>query len=114
MTEVMAQDSRRDYPLRMTTGAGRGPRDDSGDATVLLDNRGLEPPLPMVRTLEAYGRLKPGQALAIHNDRVPIYLLPQLEARGATFEIDERPGGDAVVTIRRAQADAGEPEADAP
>lgn len=116
MTEVMAQDSRRDYPRPMTSDGGHGPRDEneSGDATVFLDNRGLEPPLPMVRTLEAYERLEPGQRLAIHNDRVPIYLLPQLEARGAAFEIDERPDGDAIVTIRRAQADAGDPEAEAP
>ncbi|MDZ7706805.1 MAG: DUF2249 domain-containing protein [Trueperaceae bacterium] len=98
----------------MTSDAGHGPRDDTGDATVFLDNRGLEPPLPMVRTLEAFERLEPGQRLTIHNDRVPVYLLPQLEARGATFEIDERPDGDAVVTIRRAQADAGDPESEAP
>lgn len=114
MTEVMAQDSRRVYPPRMTSDSGHEPRDETGDATVFLDNRGLEPPLPMVRTLEAYERLAPGQRLAIHNDRVPIYLLPQLEARGASYEIDERPGGDAVVTIRRAQADAGDPESEAP
>ncbi len=113
MTEVMAQDSRRDYPRRMTSDAGDAPRDDTDQATVFLDNRGLEPPLPMVRTLEAFERLEAGQRLAIHNDRVPIYLLPQLEARGATFEIDERPDGDAVVTIRRTQADAGESEAEA-
>lgn len=79
--------------------------------TVFLDNRGLEPPLPMVRTLEAYERLAPGQRLQIHNDRVPVYLLPQLEARGATFEVDERPGGDALVTIRR-PAEAPDPGAE--
>jgi TusA-related sulfurtransferase len=81
---------------------------DPADA-VFLDNRGLEPPLPMVRTLEAYERLAPGERLRIHNDRVPVYLLPQLEARGATYEVDERPGGDAFVTIRR-PADAPTPE----
>ncbi|MCB9740744.1 MAG: DUF2249 domain-containing protein [Deltaproteobacteria bacterium] len=73
---------------------------DAADA-VFLDNRGLEPPMPMVRTLEAYERLAPGERLRIHNDRVPVYLLPQLEARGASYEIDERLDGDAIVTIRR-------------
>lgn len=68
---------------------------------IFLDNRGLEPPHPMVRTLEAFERLVPGQRLTIHNDRVPIYLLPQLEARGAIFEIHELPGGDARVVITR-------------
>jgi uncharacterized protein (DUF2249 family) len=114
MTEVMAQDSRGDYPRRMTHDADDATRDERDPVTVLLDNRGLEPPLPMMRTLEAFERLEPGQRLSIHNDRVPVYLLPQLEARGATFEIDERPGGDAVVTIRRAEAAAVEPEAEAP
>lgn len=104
MTEVMAQDSRRDYPRRMTPAAHDATRAEPDPVTVSLDNRGLEPPLPMVRTLEAFERLEPGQRLTIHNDRVPVYLLPQLEARGATFEIDERPGGDAVVTIHRADA----------
>lgn len=75
-----------------------------------LDNRGLEPPVPMVRTLEAYERLAPGGRLVIHNDRVPVYLLPQLEARGASFEVDERPGGDARVTIRRPSSEPGEPQ----
>lgn len=83
---------------------------DATDA-VFLDNRGLEPPLPMVRTLEAYERLAPGGRLRIHNDRVPVYLLPQLEARGATYDIDERPDGDALVTIRRPSG-APEPEAE--
>lgn len=66
-----------------------------------LDNRGLEPPLPMVRTLEAYEGLPPGGRMTIHNDRVPVHLLPQLEARGARYRVEARPGGDALVTIER-------------
>lgn len=64
-----------------------------------LDNRGLEPPHPMVRTLEAYENLPQGTTLVIHNDRVPVYLLPQLTERGATFEVREQPDGSAVVEI---------------
>lgn len=74
---------------------------------VFLDNRGLEPPVPMVRTLEAFERLAPGQRLTIHNDRVPIYLLPQLEARGAAVEIEELPGGAARVLITRTAVPRG-------
>ena len=70
-------------------------------AETSLDNRGLEPPMPMIRTLEALSGLAPGDVLVIHNDRVPVYLLPQLEARGARFHVDERPEGDAVVVIER-------------
>lgn len=66
-----------------------------------LDHRGLEPPLPMVRTLEAYEALPLGATLVIRNDRVPVFLLPVLEERGATVEVDERPDGSAVLTIRK-------------
>ncbi|MDZ7801418.1 MAG: DUF2249 domain-containing protein [Trueperaceae bacterium] len=72
----------------------------------VLDNRGLEPPMPMTRTLEAYEGLAPGGRLRIHNDRVPIYLLPQLEERGARFEIDEQVDGSAFVTITKPEGDA--------
>lgn len=68
---------------------------------VFLDNRGLEPPMPMVRTLEALESLGAGEVLKIHNDRVPVYLLPQLEERGATYEVAEQSDGSAIVTINK-------------
>ena len=67
----------------------------------LLDNRGLEPPMPMVRTLERYEALAPGRTLQIHNDRVPVYLLPQLEERGAKYRVQEQPDGSAIVIIEK-------------
>lgn len=67
----------------------------------MLDNRGLEPPLPMVRTLEAYERLTPGATLLIHNDRIPVYLLPQLDERGAEYLVDPQPDGSARVEITK-------------
>lgn len=66
-----------------------------------LDNRGLEPPMPMVRTLEAYAALEPGATLTIHNDRVPIYLFPHLADRDATWEVREQQDGSAVVEITK-------------
>lgn len=57
--------------------------------------------MPMVRTLEAYEALEPGGTLTIHNDRVPIYLLPQLMERGAQYEVHEQADGSAVVTIQK-------------
>lgn len=68
-------------------------------SSVHLDNRGLTPPTPMVRTLEAYERLEPGGTLIIHNDRVPIYLLPELEERGARYQIFEQADGSAILKI---------------
>ncbi len=66
-----------------------------------LDNRGLEPPNPMIRTLEALETLAPGDVLVIHNDRVPIYLLPQLADEGAEYEVQEQPDGSAKVRITK-------------
>lgn len=66
-----------------------------------LDNRGLEPPNPMIRTLETLEQMAAGQVLLIHNDRVPIYLLPQLADEGADYEVFEQPDGSAKVRITK-------------
>lgn len=66
-----------------------------------LDNRGLEPPNPMIRTLEKLDELDEGDVLTIHNDRVPVYLLPQLHEMGARYEVAEQADGSAIVTITK-------------
>lgn len=66
-----------------------------------LDNRGLEPPNPMIRTLEALDSMAPGAVLVIHNDRVPVYLLPQLADAGAQYQVEEQPDGSARVRITK-------------
>lgn len=65
-----------------------------------LDHRGLEPPLPMVRTLEALAALPAGATLVVRNDRVPVYLLPQLDARGITYQLDALEDGSVRLTLR--------------
>ena len=82
--------------------------DEAGDH-VVLDVRGLEPPEPMVRTLEALEDLPAGGTLLQVNVRVPRFLLPHLEERGCSWEIDERADGEVRVRIRRSRAagDAG-------
>lgn len=70
-----------------------------------LDNRGLEPPNPMIRTLEKLGELDEGDVLTIHNDRVPVYLLPQLQEIGATYEVSEQADGSAIVAITKGSGD---------
>lgn len=71
---------------------------------VHLDNRGLQPPEPMVRTLTALEELSPGDVLTIHNDRVPVYLLPQLLDAGASYEVEELLDGSARVRIVKGAA----------
>lgn len=55
--------------------------------------------MPMIRTLELLEGLEPGDELTIHNDRVPVYLLPQLEDAGATYEVAGQADGSAIVRI---------------
>jgi len=69
--------------------------------TIELDNRGLEPPQPMIRTLAALERCRPGDTVRIHNDRVPVFLLEELRNLGYPYEVEEQPDGSAKVTIRK-------------
>jgi uncharacterized protein (DUF2249 family) len=71
------------------------------DSIVRLDVRGLEPPLPMVRVLEAVEILAPGQRLEVLHHRRPIFLYPQLEERGCRHATDEREPGLVRITIWR-------------
>jgi uncharacterized protein (DUF2249 family) len=67
---------------------------EDGDV-IVLDVRGLEPPEPMMRTLEALAAMPRGKTLVQINVRVPQYLLPKLAQRGFTYEIREQ-GPDLV------------------
>jgi uncharacterized protein (DUF2249 family) len=66
-----------------------------------VDARGLEPPQPMVKILEALGALPEGAALSARTDRRPVHLYPMLEARGFTGESEEQSDGSFVTHIRR-------------
>ncbi|WP_069201781.1 DUF2249 domain-containing protein [Bacillus niameyensis] len=69
--------------------------------TITLDNRGLEPPQPMMRTLAALDRSLPGDSVHIHNDRVPIFLIEELNHLGCPFEVEEQGDGSAKVKIQK-------------
>jgi uncharacterized protein (DUF2249 family) len=66
-----------------------------------LDNRDLEPPEPMVRTLEGVEALAPGQTLAALLPREPIFLFKELETRGYLWRGAFEPEGHYRVVIRR-------------
>jgi len=66
-----------------------------------LDNRGLEPPNPMIRTLKKLEQAKPGDTVRIHNDRVPMFLIEELNGLGYPFEVHEQPDGSAKVDIHK-------------
>lgn len=68
-----------------------------------IDNRGLQPPEPMVRILGALASLPPGDTLIALMDREPLLVYPELERRG--FEWEFEPGVDSHrLVIRRATA----------
>ncbi len=65
-----------------------------------LDARGLEPPQPLVKILEALAALPTGTELHARTDRRPMHLYPQLEERGFTAETLEQTDGSFLTQIR--------------
>ena len=68
---------------------------------MILDNRGLEPPQPMMRTLAALEDLDKGQTLVIINDRRPMFLFEQLDELGYIYLTEQQEDGSYKVTISR-------------
>jgi len=66
---------------------------------MILDNRGLEPPQPMMRTLAALEDLDKGQTLVIINDRRPMFLFEQLDELGYIYLTEQQDDGSYKVTI---------------
>ena len=69
---------------------------------VEVDARGLEPPQPMVKILEALAALPAGGELRAHTDRQPMHLYAHLETRGFRGESEEQKDGSYLTHIRRA------------
>lgn len=78
-----------------------GPPAERHDWGVFIDNRGLEPPQPMMRILGLLETLGPDERLEAHNDREPMMLLPRLEELGWAYVLDPQPDGSCRFTIRR-------------
>ncbi len=68
---------------------------------MILDNRGLEPPQPMIRTLTALENLKEGEVLTIINDRRPMFLYEQLEELGYQQRTEQQEDGSFKIEIFR-------------
>ena len=66
-----------------------------------MDARGLEPPQPLVKILEALATLPAGAQLRARTDRRPMHLYAQLEERGFTGESEEQKDGSFVTHVRR-------------
>jgi tRNA 2-thiouridine synthesizing protein A len=77
---------------------------DQAPPAVVLDNRGLEPPQPMVRILESLASLPDGTTLLAINEREPLFLYPELAERGYGYQTTPHPDGSFHITIGRAGA----------
>lgn len=68
---------------------------------MVIDNRGLEPPQPMMRTLKALEEIKSGDTLSIINDRRPMFLYEQLDELGYKHTTSERTDGSYQIEITK-------------
>ncbi|HQR17628.1 MAG TPA: DUF2249 domain-containing protein [Gemmatimonadales bacterium] len=85
--------------------AATPPDDAMEPGLIVLDVREMEPPEPMVLTLEALETLPPGGTLLQVNVRVPQFLLPLLEERGFSYEVRQQAPDLVRVFIRHRPAD---------
>ncbi|HET7627153.1 MAG TPA: DUF2249 domain-containing protein [Bacillales bacterium] len=67
----------------------------------VLDNRGLSPPQPMMRTLERLEQMESGETLVIINDRRPMFLYEELNEMGYEHETAANEDGGFRITIRK-------------
>src|SRR5690606_15240534 len=88
-SEMSASEATASAATPSKTSAARSrPETAEGEATeVELDNRGLEPPEPMVRTLEAINQLTAGRRIVAYYDRRPMFLIPKLDQMGLAYEV---------------------------
>jgi len=66
-----------------------------------IDNRGLEPPQPMMSILEALEKLNIDEELIAINDRQPMFLYAELEERGYAHETIQQDDGSYKIIIRK-------------
>jgi hypothetical protein len=71
------------------------------EPVIELDARGLEPPQPLMKILEAAVTLPAGAMLRAHTKWRPALLYAQLEERGFVGESEEQPDGSYLTHIRR-------------
>jgi uncharacterized protein (DUF2249 family) len=72
--------------------------------TITLDNRGLEPPQPMLRILAALDASGPHDTIVALTDRVPLLLFDELNERGLSYTGEQLPDGAHRVTIAKGAA----------
>ncbi len=72
----------------------------SGDVQE-IDARGLEPPEPLIRILDALETLPAGSLLRARTDREPCHLFGEADQRGFNHQSHEQPDGSWITTLAR-------------
>jgi tRNA 2-thiouridine synthesizing protein A len=70
------------------------------ETVIELDARGFEPPMPLMKTLEAVATLPVGAELRVHTRWRPALLYAELEKRGFVGESQEQTDGSYITHIR--------------
>ncbi|MDD5240491.1 MAG: DUF2249 domain-containing protein [Sulfuricella sp.] len=74
---------------------------------IVLDVRGLEPPEPLERALDAVAALQPGERVRMIHSREPCLLYPLLEKRGFQHRAEAKAEDHHEILIwRRDDAEA--------
>jgi uncharacterized protein (DUF2249 family) len=95
-------DQRKPLPEKPACAKRPGPAADGvASARIEVDARGLEPPQPLVKILEALASLPSGAELLARTDRRPMHLYSQLEDCGFTGVSEEQSDGSFVTYIRQ-------------
>ncbi len=97
-TEVPPAPTRPAAPVRQRPHSAKT---DRPVRVVEVDARGLEPPQPLVKILEAVASLPDGAELRAYTDRRPMHLYSQLEERGFKGETVEQPDGSFSTYVQR-------------
>jgi TusA-related sulfurtransferase len=73
-------------------------------AEILIDARGLEPPEPLEKVMQALALLRPGQSirLLLHREPFPLYAI--LEERGYLHDTRMDGDGSYVILIHQANS----------
>ena len=74
-----------------------------GRKVVDVDARGLEPPQPLVKILEALPQISDDTELCAHTDRRPVHLYAHLDERGYSGRTEEQPDGSFATYIHRSK-----------
>lgn len=64
-----------------------------------MDLRGLEPPEPMARILEALSSTPPGIILEAQLERRPMFLLEELKRRSQAYTCRQQPDGSWIIQL---------------